>query len=339
MIAPVRYVWRQLFDTRRLVILTCTLAAIFAVGYGLIDNAEASPSNPGNPQVGSDGNRQVVMEFGGLQRDYLIHQPTGAPSDRKRPAVLVFHGGGGAPRLMVSSTGFNQVADRAGFVVVYPAGVEHSWNDGRGADSKAGARGVDDVAFVSALIDKIVAENNVDPHRVYATGISNGGMFSERLGCRLSRKLAAIAPVAGPLAVPEVPGCAPVTPLSVLEVHGTADSVVLYDGGVVTHTTGRDGKAGTTPVLSVAATQQLWRGKNGCTAPAVAGKLPQRSRDDSLITTEMSNCPNGSKVELYSVKGGGHSWPRYTPTPTSGNPVRQFDASGVIWQFFSKFRR
>ncbi|WP_433685401.1 extracellular catalytic domain type 1 short-chain-length polyhydroxyalkanoate depolymerase [Nocardia sp. CA-119907] len=277
----------------------------------------------------------VTVESVGMQRQYLIHEPASDPG-AKRPAVLVFHGGGGTADYMAAKTGFDSLSDAAGFVAVYPVGYDKSWNDGRGADTAAGAKNIDDIGFVSMIIDRIVADNAVDPGRVYATGLSNGAMFTEDLGCRLSGKIAAIAAVAGPMPTADASVCTPTHPMSVLEIHGTTDPIVPYDGGVVRVTSGRRGP-GTSPVLSVDATQQLWRDKNAC-GPVTTSVLPNTADDGTTVTTTVASCANGSRVELYSIADGGHTWPdgpQYLPVAIVGKVSHQFDASDVIWHFFA----
>jgi polyhydroxybutyrate depolymerase len=282
-----------------------------------------------------------TVESGGITRHYLVHEPTATSTVRKRPAVLVFHGGGGSAHAIANLTRFDSVADENGFVAVYPDGFDHSWNDGRGDDTRAGKAGVDDVAFVSTVIDQLVADHAVDPARIYATGISNGGMFSERLGCVLSERLAAIAPVAGPMPIADEAGCRPPFAMPVLEIHGTADPVVSYDGGVVRHTSGRDGGPGTSPVLSVDETQRLWRERNGCDRVTTTPRL-RRVFDGTSVTTQTASCPKHTAVELYSISDGGHTWPggsQYLPASAVGAVSYQFDASQVIWRFFARFHR
>ncbi|GAB0107404.1 PHB depolymerase family esterase [Nocardia sp. JMUB6875] len=290
-----------------------------------------------HPQARAAADTTVTLEFGGLQRQYIIHYPADRPSG-KLPAVLAFHGGGGSARNMASAFGFDQLSDANGFIAVYPDGYERSWNDGRGDDTNAGAAGIDDVGFVAAVIDRIIANDGVDPARVYATGMSNGGMFTEHLGCHLSNKLAAIAPVAGPLPQTDQSACTPSHPLPVLEIHGTADPIVPYDGGVVRVTSGHRGP-GSSPVLSVDATQQLWRRQNACDA-ATTTQLPQRADDGTSVTVQSSDCAGGAKVQLYVVTNGGHTWPdgsQYLPQALVGKVTHQFDGSAVIWQFLSQF--
>jgi polyhydroxybutyrate depolymerase len=177
------------------------------------------------------------LSVGGLHRSYLVHQPSGTASMAGLPVVIAFAGGFGTDSGMASLTHLDQVADQHRFVVVYPEGYRRSWNDGRGS-TPASQAGVNDVAFVSAIIASLVASDHVDARRVYATGISNGGMFTELLGCDLAGKLAGIAPVAGPMPAQVAPGCHPARPVPVLVIHGTSDPIVPYAGG---HVNGRGG--------------------------------------------------------------------------------------------------
>ncbi|MGW4245123.1 extracellular catalytic domain type 1 short-chain-length polyhydroxyalkanoate depolymerase [Nocardia sp. NPDC004722] len=291
----------------------------------------------GHPLARAAEDPTVTLDYGGMHRQYLIHYPANRPGG-PMPAVLVFHGGGGTAQNTAGAFGFDKLADQDGFIAVYPDGYEKSWNDGRGDDTNASAAHIDDVGFVAAVIDRIIAEDKVDPTRVYATGISNGGMFTEDLGCRLSGKLAAIAPVAGPLPQADQSACTPSHPMPVLEIHGTSDPIVPYDGGVVRVTSGHHGP-GSSPVLSVDATQQFWRQQNGCDA-ATTTPLPQQTDDGTTVTLTSSDCSGGAQVQLYSIAGGGHTWPdgpQYLPQALVGKVSHQFDATDVIWQFMSRF--
>ncbi|WP_327139586.1 extracellular catalytic domain type 1 short-chain-length polyhydroxyalkanoate depolymerase [Nocardia sp. NBC_01327] len=315
-------------ESKRIVVAAfCSALALVAVG------CRPAPAR-------ASGDTTMTVESEGMSRQYVIHRPAHAPAG-PLPAVLIFHGGGGTPESMVTATHFDTLADAQGFLAVYPAGADRSWNDGRGADTKAGAAGHDDIAFVSTLIDHLVANDGVDAARVYATGISNGGMLTEDLGCRLAGKLAAIAPVSGPLPAADESDCTPAYPLPVLEIHGTADPIVSYTGGPVRVTSGHHGGPGTSAVLSVADTQDFWRTRESC-GPVTTTALPHQADDGTSVNVETSTCAAGSKVELYSVTGGGHTWPggpQYLPKAVVGPVSHQFDATQVIWQFFSAFHR
>src|SRR5215210_833768 len=159
-----------------------------------------------------------TLQAGGLTRRYYLYLPSTWHRGQPAPLVLVFHGGGGRAKSIAPHTGFSRLAERDGFIVAYPEGLNGRWNDGRGY-----AATHDDVGFVRVLLDTLQRELGIDPHRIYATGISNGAMFSYRLACDLPGALAAIAPVAGAMPADLEPGCAHTQPVSVLAFQGTAD--------------------------------------------------------------------------------------------------------------------
>jgi len=196
----------------------------------------------------------------GLQRSYIVHLPISYNSSRQWPLVIVLHGGGSEAWTMNLLTDFNALSDIEGFVIVYPEGYENGWNDGRGAPGiKSQAESIDDVAFVSSLIDNLILDLNVDKKMVYATGISNGGIMSNRLGCELSDKIAAIASVAGNIPQETVSKLSPSRAVSVLIISGTEDPVVPFNGGDVSPMSLKLGK-----VISVADTVKFWISKDGC---------------------------------------------------------------------------
>jgi polyhydroxybutyrate depolymerase len=287
------------------------------------------PSGPANADaIGG-------VTAGGAVRAYLLHAPAPAPPGRL-PLVLAFHGGTSTPQGMAELTGLDRLADRDGFVVVYPAGIGRSWNDGRG-NTPAATQGVDDVAFVRTLLDQLEARLPIDLGRVYATGISNGAIFSERLGCELSSRISAIAPVAGSLATNLAPACHPALPVSMLAINGTADPLVPYGGGHV------DGRGSGGDVISAPSAASLWRGLDGCPGAAVTSGLPDRAHDGTSVTIQSwSGCAAGAAVELYTVEGGGHTWPggpQYAPAALVGIASRQLDAGEVIWAFLAAHPR
>ncbi len=276
-----------------------------------------------------------VLMHGGLRRGYVGHVGVSCDSRVPAPLVIVLHGGGGTGAGMIKLTGFNAVADREGFVVVYPDGVERHWNDGRGVEwYRAHTQEIDDVGFISALIDELSRKLNIDASRVYATGISNGGMMSYRLGCELSDRIAAIAAVTASLAVDMVKEWSPSRPVPVLIIAGTADPLVPWGGGEI-----RFGGRTFGTVVSVPDTVKFWVEKNGCMTTPVVRRLPDSDPDDgtSVRREAYSRCRGGAEVVLYVVEGGGHTWPgglQYLPERTIGKTSREFNASEVIWQFF-----
>ena len=177
--------------------------------------------------------RAGTISVEGRVRRYLLHVPPRSREAAAAPLVIVLHGDAGSAREAQRITGMDAVADRHGFFVAYPEGSgwadlpPRSWNAGTCCGYARNAR-VDDVQYLRALIAHLLKTQPIDPQRVYATGISNGGMMAHRLGCELSDRIAAIAPVAAALAVPS---CAPQRPVPILMFHGTADRAVPYDGG------------------------------------------------------------------------------------------------------------
>ncbi len=286
-------------------------------------------------QAGGAGeDRTETIQSGSKQRTYHVHLPQAAQLGRMLPLVMVFHGGGGRGTGAARLYGFNQLADARGFAVVYPDGLDRRWNDGRGTTGERWLNTVlvDDVSFVSAVIDRLTVTLHIDPRRVYATGISNGGIFSHRLACELPDKIAAIAPVAGTIAEPEAPRCTPRRPVSVVEFHGTEDRFVPYTGGEIL------GRPERGRVLSVGDTMALWVRIDGCPIPAERVQLPPVHPEDStrVQRTAYGSCRRGSEAVLYTIVGGGHTWPGTAWIPLLGPVSRQIDATEVIWEFFSR---
>lgn len=277
----------------------------------------------------ADANEVRSIPVGELTREYIEHLPTGFDKTKQTPLVLCFHGGGGNAKTMPRFTGFDTIADREGFIVVYPEGIQHHWNDGRESVTYK----VDDVGFVSALIDDFIKTYNVDPKRVYATGISNGGMICQRLAIELSDKLAAVAPVAGN--VPQIlKDTKAGNPISILMISGTLDPIVPYaDHEVKKLANGYGGK-----VLTVDESIQFWIKWNDCSSSPKSQPIEDSDQtDDSHAIRSEYEGKNGTKVVLYQIVGGGHTWPgarQYLPQQIIGNVCRDFNGTEVIWDFF-----
>ena len=283
---------------------------------------------------GADNNYSASIVSGGLERTYSVHVGSSYDPGKPTPLVIVLHGGGGTGKGMVRLTDFNALADRENFIVVYPDGFEKHWNDGRGVQWQSHIENTDDVGFISALIDRLSAELNIDAKRVYVTGISNGGMMSHRLGCELPQKIAAIAPVASNIPVNQASVWSPSRPVPVLIINGTEDPLERWEGGEISL-----GRQTFGVVLSVADTVEFWVEKNGCTSSPVVTQLPDKDpADGTTVGTEVyGGCEGGAEVVLYAIEGGGHTWPggpQYLPEAIIGKTSREFNASEVIWHFF-----
>jgi len=273
------------------------------------------------------GSREGEIQHGGLRRTYTLHVPSSLNGSTPVPLVLVLHGGGGAGPSTERMTGFSELADRRGFIVVYPNGVDRRWNDARGEVAR---QDVDDVGFLTALVDHVRRTLPIDPRRVYASGVSNGAMMSYRLACERSEIFAAIAPVAGAMPEPLGPRCSPSRPVSLVAISGTEDPLVLWDGGPVARRRGR--------TMSVPDSISLWTRLNGCPAPATVTQEPDRDPADGTRVRRETHrpCQEGASVVLYAVEGGGHSWPGSTRSrlPLTGRLSNDINATDVIWSFF-----
>jgi len=278
--------------------------------------------------------RELTLRVDGTERSYRLHVGRGVDAARAVPLLLVFHGGGGTPQQIERESRFSELADRQGFVVAYPAGHRRSWNDGRGADAVAAQRdGVDDVAFVAALIEAVAAQTRVDEKRVYATGISNGAMFSHRVAVALAPRIAAIAPVAGGLPKPLLASFQPQAPVSVLLVHGTLDPLVPYAGGEVRVLASARGE-----VVGAEESAQRWAVHDGCGATP---RVDPADGGGDCVATRMTytDCARGTGVALLKLDGGGHTWPggsQYLPQRLVGKVCRNVDGAALIWNFFQQ---
>lgn len=291
----------------------------------LLPGSLASPLPAQTPGV----EERRTVEVDGGRRTYVLYLPSTYRRGGTLPLVLVFHGAGARGSGMARHTGFSRLAEREGFAVAYPDGLGRRWNDGRGV---GGAQ--DDVGFVRALLDSLDRELGLDRSRIFATGISNGAMFSHRLACDLPGVLAAIAPVAGAVPGALVERCAAgATPVAVVAFQGTADRFVPYGGGGVAFGRGA--------VLSAGRSAGFWARVNGCDPDPVAGPPTDTVTDGTRVRQETyAGCRENRSVVLYTIEGGGHTWPG-GPTAAGrvGRGSREIDATGAIWAFFQRHPR
>lgn len=264
------------------------------------------------------------IESSGSVRKYLIHVPRSYDAAKPAPLVISFHGFAEWPAHQMEISHWNDLADEQGFIVVYPLGtrIPLRWNaydpQGSGTGSEA------EVQFISELIDKLSGEYSIDPSRVYANGLSNGGGMSVLLACRLSARVAAIGSVSGAHVLPW-DQCGPGRPVPMIGFHGTEDPIVPYEGG------GNSGLGSHFP--NVPAWMQAWARRNGC--DPVPLELPSRGKVSGV---EYARCNQGAGVVFYTVHGGGHAWPGGGELPEFlvGHTTRDVDATRVMWEFFSR---
>ncbi|MDR7486081.1 MAG: PHB depolymerase family esterase [Armatimonadota bacterium] len=289
---------------------------------------------------GPGGSQPHTIIFGGLTRTYRTYVPSGGAGPM--PLLLALHGGGGSGAAMERLTqgGLNRLADRERFVVVYPDGVDRHWNDGRGIQAyRAHREDLDDVGFIAALIGRVAQSVPIDERRVYATGISNGGLMAFRLARELADRVAAIALVATSMSEPlaQMPG--PARAISVLLMPGTQDPLVPWSGGEI----GFPGRLKVGRVISVPETIRLWAAHNDCPPTATVTWEPDRDpQDGTRVRREAYRpCRDGTEVVLYAIEGGGHTWPggwQYLPQRIVGRTSRDIDANEVIWTFLRRHR-
>ena len=293
-----------------------------------------------NAIAGQETSTTRSIIFAGLERTYRIRIPSSYDKSTPLPLLIALHGGGGSGEKMEELTlrGFNRLSDKESFIVVYPDGIEKHWNDGReNVSYRAHREKIDDVGFISALIDHLVKQYNIDIKRVYVTGISNGAMMSFRLGCELSEKIAAIAPVSG--AMPKDLVCSPLRPVSVLVISNKEDPMVPWEGGEI-----RFGRQRFGEVLSVEESVRLWVHHNQCSSSPANLLEPDKDPQDGtrVRREEYGQGKEGTEVVLYAIEGGGHTWPggqQYLPAWIIGKTSRDIDANEVIWNFFKRHAR
>lgn len=255
-----------------------------------------------------------------LTRSYWLHLPPQADS-LPLPLLLCYHGYGSKPRNLMTYSNFNNIADREGFIAVYPRGVRHKgkrhWNVGGWIEGST----VDDVHFTVALIDTLRSRYPVDTTRIYATGMSNGSFMTQLLACQLSDRIAAFASVAGSMTPETYRDCAPTRPIPMLHLHGTTDNIVPFDGGY----------PWTTSIDSVI---KYWVAHNGNATKPIVTALPDlRKIDFSQPIRYLYTAPPDSdaEVQLYKIVQGGHDW-----FGAWGN--RDIRSSEIIWAFLSRYR-
>src|SRR5579864_1039374 len=282
------------------------IAAVFiTVGCG----GQASPNPVAvHPSPSPSPTRIGSLMFGGLQRVYVLFRPSQLSTGTPVPLVIAMHGFTVDTTWMEQTSRFDDLATQSGFVVVYPQGTGDSWNAGR----CCGHNTNDDVGFVKALIDKLVGEQNIDPKRVFVTGMSNGAFMAQRLACEAADRITAAASVSGSLVIDT---CTPSRAISVIEMHGLDDDLVPINGGQV---------AGLTFFSPTMANMQGWANRDGCTAK------PTTTNDGTTTTYTWSTCRDHASVVLKTIAGAGHSW--FSPSDGPGIP----DATQVVWDFFSQ---
>lgn len=306
---------------------SATASGTPAPGDGTPASPDAPPATTATPtpatppcagKAALSGDLDWSMKVGGKDRTVHVHVPKAYDPAKPTPVVLSFHGLGSNAAEQNVLAHMTEKADSASFIAVHPEGIgaaSQSWNAGA-CCGEAASSAIDDVGFVSKIIDELESKLCVDAHRVFATGMSNGGFISHRLACELSTRIAAVAPVAGVLGIPT---CNPTRPMSVFQFHGTLDALVPYAGS---------------PSLgfpSVAQTLSGWAGRSGCNLTP-----RETSKKGEVTCVTYDGCKAGAEVNLCTVSGGGHTWPGGFPVPSLGHTTTDIVATDAMWDFFVK---
>jgi polyhydroxybutyrate depolymerase len=287
---------------------------------------EPLPKKQPEPLGPGDHTRTLMM--GEQKREYLVHIPKGYDPKKLAPVVLALHGALMNGPMMVGFSGLNKTSDDAGFVLVYPSGTGAgpflTWNAG-GFGGKTSKGKADDVAFIGKLLDDLATVVKVDDKRVFACGISNGAMMCYRLAAELSDRIAAIAPVAGTIAIDE---SKPKRPVSIIHFHGTKDNLVPFET-----TTGKS----SFKLKGAEESVKIWVKLNGCKEEPKIDTLSKDGDELKVIRRTYGGGKDGSEAELIVIEEGGHTWPGQQP-PVSfiGKSAMNISANDLIWEFFKK---
>jgi polyhydroxybutyrate depolymerase len=276
------------------------------------------------------GDEKRSLRHDGRNRSYIVHIPPKYDA-QPTPVVLAFHGAIMNASLTIQFTGLNEKADKEGFIVVYPNGTGWlkilTWNGGN-CCGYARHNNVDDVGFIRSLLDDLATVANVDAKRVFATGISNGAVMCYRLASELSDRIAAIAPVSGPMGTAT---CNPQRPVPVMHFHGTQDTFAPFNGGKGTRSVTR------TRFFSVEHSIMAWVKADGCPETPVITDMPKKA-DDGTTVRRKTYGPGKEETEvvLFVIDGGGHTWPGRDTARFLGTSTHSISANDLMWEFFQR---
>lgn len=292
-------------------------------------NVTATPITTGLSDL--PGTHSAVIIHDGLVRRYLVHIPKTYRADTAVPLLFAFHGGGGDMNYMATDEYYGLISksEAEGFIVIFPSGFSQlrsgklaTWNAGT-CCADARDQNIDDVGFIREIINAVTTRLHIDRDRIFATGMSNGGMMSYRLACEMAGTFKAIAAVAG---TDNTVSCMPSEPVSIMHIHASNDDRVLYNGGAGNKFRDESKVANFT---SVPATIEKWVKQNSC------NPVPQRVLETSGVYCDRySACSNEAQVQLCVTASGGHSWPGGTK-PRGESPSQAISANDVMWMFFT----
>ena len=261
----------------------------------------------------------------GVDREYWLHVPESYRGNEPAPVVITLHGGAGWPTQQRDLSGWNEIADRHGFIAVYPAGLDVGGMTGWRA-FRPGPEIEEDVRFISDLIDHLEESYFIDPTRIYVNGLSNGGSMSWVLSCALADRIAAVGMVAAAHMLPWT-WCSETRPMPMIAFHGTQDTAAPYEGG----------RTWVSPqtVPDIEERTAQWARRNRCQPEATDIRIAP-----DVIRRVYGGCADGAPVELYTIEGGGHTWPGGEALPEwfLGATTKSIDASVLMWDLFQAHR-
>jgi polyhydroxybutyrate depolymerase len=288
-------------------------------------HANADP----NAAITKPGDYTFSITYGGLVRWYRVHVPASYSPSSPTPLVFAFHGGGGGMDIQANDTYYGQISksEQAGYIVVFPNGFSRfksgmlaTWNAGN-CCAQALDNDIDDVGFVREIIKHLSVQLNVDAKRIFANGMSNGGMMAYRLACEMPDVFKAIASVAG---TDNTKACSPKVPISILHIHARNDDTELFDGG-----SGRK-LSRAYDFVSVPDSIAKWVKLNGCNA------MPKRVLENAGAYCDVyAQCRGGVEIKLCVTADGGHSWPGGKKPRGDAPSSSALSAADVIWDFFN----
>jgi len=313
--------------------------SVFLVTAAFFLTACTSLLPSGNISGPATYDHRMNLKTGGFQRSYRVHVPSGYNGTTKLPLVVVIHGAFDTAKGIEKISGFSRLADRENFIVLYPEGIgifgylQH-WNAGH-CCGKAADDGIDDVGYLTAAIDNACTRLSADRQRIYMVGFSNGGMMTYRFAAERADMLAAAAPMAASIGgrptadAPPWSTPTPKTSLPILVMHGLDDDDIPFEGGRSMH------RKGERSYFSVADSVSFWVDANAC----IGDPVDTRIYGGTVPTQSWDRCRNDSVVVLCKIEGWGHVWPGpyFTARLPADDPLFNFDAAEIIWNFFKRF--
>jgi polyhydroxybutyrate depolymerase len=275
-----------------------------------------------------------TLSFQGLERKYFHHRPPGATG--AVPLVIGLHGLNQTVEGIRQTWTMDAIAEREGFAVLYPAGVGGRWSYDESRPVKLPGNGglVDDVGFLNAILDKLVDEGSVDALRIYAAGISNGGLMAWTMACRMSERLAGVAPMLSGMLESQAEQCRPSRLVPLVVLAGTSDWLQPYDGAITEQFR----------LLSIPESLEFWRRPRGCTDYEVDMRDPHAAADPTrAVVINWMQCKVESPMRFYRIEGGGHALPTFAPAnekrrPHGGSFSQTIETAEELWTFFKAQR-